>query len=158
MRTNRIIRVLPFVLAALLACSCGINKYKDIKITSFAVESVTPTGLKGLDAVVELGVDNPAPSFNIMNLEADIFRDSTHLARFGAENLAVEARCEKVYRIPVSGQIDPSLSLLNLMVLASNFRSEEYRVSVKAKAMIAGIGKELAFDDIPLERLLKKKE
>lgn len=158
MRTRRLIKVFILLLAAMLAGSCGIRKYKDIKITSFAVESITPSGLKSLDAVVEVGIDNPAPAFNIMNLEAEIYRDSVHLAHFSAENVAVEGRCDRLYKIPVSGEIDPAVTLLNLMLLARNFRSEEYSVSVKAKAMIAGIGKELAFDDIPLERLLKNQK
>lgn len=158
MRTRRVIKVFIFLLAAMFACSCGVRKYKDIKITSFAVESVTPSGLKSLDALVEVGIDNPAPAFNIMNLEAEIFRDSVHLAHFSAENVAVEGKCDRLYKIPVSGQIDPAVTLLNLMLLARDFKSEEYSVSVKAKAMIAGIGKELAFDDIPLERLIKKQK
>lgn len=158
MRTGHVIKLFILLLAAMLAGSCGIRKYKDIKITSFAVESFTPTGLKSLDAVVEVGVDNPAPAFNIMNLEAEIYRDSVHLAHLSAENVAVEGRCDRLYKIPVSGQVDPAVTLLNLMLLAKDFRSEEYSVSIKAKAMIAGIGKDLAFDDIPLERLLKKQK
>lgn len=152
------IGIIILLLFALLSLSGCARKFKQIKITSASLESVIPEGLKNFDAVISLGIDNPAPSFNILHLKADVMKDSIPLLHAAAENVAVEGRCERVYRIPVKGSIDPSTSWLKIALLARHFNPEEYTVDISARATIAGIGKDLAYKGIPLGKLLKKEE
>lgn len=144
------------VLAALLSLGGCANKFKKIKITSVALESVNPTGLKSFDAVVALGINNPAPSFSIMNLKADVWRDSVAMFHARGENVAVAGRSERVYRVPVSGQLDSAVTLLQMAVLLRKFNPAEYTVDLSARAVVGGIGKDLVYTGIPLVSLLEK--
>ncbi|MCR5561577.1 MAG: hypothetical protein K6F58_07170 [Bacteroidales bacterium] len=142
--------------AALLSLTGCVNKFKQVKITSVELESVKPRGMKTYDAVVQLGIENPAPSFNIMNLKADVRRDSLAIIHLSGENVAVAGRSSKVYRVPVTAQIDSSVTLLQLALLARSFNAELYVVDLSAKAMVAGVGKTLEYTGIPLASLLNK--
>lgn len=150
---KRILRII-LLLAALSAISGCANKFKKVKITSVDVESVTPTGLKSFKALVSIGIDNPAPSFNIMNLKADLRRDTVAMMHLYGENLAVEGKCEKVYRLPVTAQIDSAVSLLKMAYLVRSFNPAEYVVDISARAVVGGIGKNLVYKDIPLSSLM----
>lgn len=148
--------ILPLLVGALCLSGC-VNKFKQIKITSASLESIVPTGLKSFDALICLGIDNPAPSFNIMHLKADIMKDSIVVLRAAAENVAVDGKCSREYKIPVNGSIDPGISRFKLAIMARNFNPEEYTVNLSARATIAGIGKDLEYK-LPLGKLLKMKE
>ena len=152
---KRSIRII-LLLAALICLSGCVSKFKQIKITSVSLESVNPVGLKNYDAVVALGIDNPAPSFNIMNLNADVRRDTVPVIHLKGENVAVAGRSSKVYRVPVSVQIDSAVSLLRLAVLARNFKAEDYKVDLSARAVVGGVGKNLSFTDLSLADLMQK--
>ena len=148
--------VILLLLAAMLCLSGCVNKFKQVKITSVELESVKPRGMKTYDAVVQLGIENPAPSFNIMNLKADVRRDSLAIVHLSGENVAVAGRSSKVYRVPVTAQIDSAVTLLQLAMLARSFNPELYVVDLSAKAMVGGVGKKLEYNGIPLASLLNK--
>ena len=152
---KKAIKIIVLALALLPMSSC-VNKFKQIEITSAAIESVTPKGLKKYDAVVALGVKNPAPAFNLMNLKADVYRDSTAILHLTGENVAVAGRTEKVYKLPVSAQIDSSVTLMQLAILARKFKPEEYTVDVSARAVVGGVGKNLYFSGMSLASLMEK--
>lgn len=154
---RRGIKIILMLIAGTLCLSGCVNKFKRIKITSASLESIIPTGLKSFDALICLGIDNPAPSFNIMNLKADIMKDSIAIIRASSENVAVDGRSSREYKIPVTGSIDPDISWFQLAIMARNFKPDEYIVKLNARATIAGIGKDLEYK-VPLSRLLKKQE
>ncbi len=152
---KRGVRIILLAVALLSLGGC-MNKFKQIKITSVTLESVNPTGLKSFDAVVNLGINNPAPSFNIMNLKADVKRDSVAIFHARGENIAVAGRKEQIYRVPVSGQLDSAVTLLQMAVLLRRFDASEYTVDLSARAVVGGIGKDLVYTGIPLASLLEK--
>ena len=156
-RKNAIKFIVLLTLAAAGVSGCA-NKFKKVSITSAALESVFPDGLRSFNAVVSIGINNPAPTFDILHLHADVFRDSAAVLHADAENIAVDGRSERTYRIPVKGSFDPGLPLLQLAIMAKNFKPEEYTVSISARARVAGIGKDLAYEGIPLASLLKKEQ
>ena len=55
--------VLACAVMALTGCSAvkkaAVDKLKEIEVTSFAVEKISPKGLKALDASFYVGVHNP---------------------------------------------------------------------------------------------------
>jgi len=152
---KRSIKILLLLSAVLCLSGCA-NKFKQIKITSAAIESVSPAGLKTFDAVVALGIDNPAPAFNIMNLRADVKKDTLAMIHLSGENIAVAGRREQVYKVPVKAQIDSSVTLLQLAIMARNFKPADYTVDISARAVVGGIGKNLSYTGIPLATLLEK--
>lgn len=139
---------------AMSLSSCCINKFKEINIKSASLETLSPVGLKGFDAVICLNIDNPAPSFSVKNMSVDILRGETVLFRAVSGNVAIDARSEKAYSIPVSGRLEPGTNLLSLARLLTNFHPGEYSIVLHAKASVMGFSKNLEYN-LPLTQLLK---
>ncbi|MBO4596191.1 MAG: hypothetical protein J5632_06230 [Bacteroidales bacterium] len=153
-----IVLILAAVLAIASLSSC-VNKYKKVKIVSCDVESFIPSGLKSFNAVAKVGIDNPAPDFNIKNIRAVVRRDTLEVLYMDAENVAVDAKCNKVYRVPVAGQLSKSVSLIQLVVMAKNLQSEidAYKVDITGRATVAGnIGKDIKYKDVPLKKFIDR--
>jgi len=153
---RKVLKIALICLSAVLLSSCGVQKFKDIKVTSFDVDSFSPSGLKAFDAVVALGVDNPAMAFDVKHLKATVKKDTTDIMYLSAENLAVDAKCEKVYKVPVEGTLNRQFTLLQLAVMAKNFDPDEYTVDITADASAKGIGKKLEYKDMPLSKFMDK--
>ena len=147
------------LLLMLSMCVCGCaDKVRQIKFTSFSLESVSPSGLKSINALVDLGIDNPAPSFNLRDIKGDLMKDTVNVAHFTAEDVAIAGKTAKVYRVPVKGSVGKGLTLLDLAYLARSTDMSQYTVNLYARAYLGGIGKDLAFEGIPLESLMQSKE
>lgn len=154
---KELVHIVLLLMLAMCACGCA-DKFKQIKFTSFALASVSPSGLRAMDAVVELGIDNPAPSFNLRDIRGDLMKDTVNVAHFTAEDVAIAGKTSKVYRVPMRGSVGKGLSLLDLAYLARSTDISQYTVNLYARAYIGEIGKDLAFEGIPLESLMNSKE
>ena len=154
---KRTLKILLIALLGFLCFSSCVSKYRKVKISSCEIESFLPSGLKGFNAVAKVGIDNPAPDFNIKNIRATIRRDSLDLLYINAENIAVDGKCNKVYKVPVSGQISKSFSLIQVVALASKFNPDEYRVDISGRATVAGnLGKDIEYKNVPLKKFIEK--
>ena len=151
------IKILLAAALAMLCLSSCVSKYKKVKISSCEMESFIPSGLKAFNAVARVGIDNPAPAFNIKDIRATIKKDSLDLLYVNAENIAVDGKCDKVYRVPVAGQISKNFSLVQILGIVANFKPEEYRVDINGRATIAGnVGKDIVYKDVPLTKFIEK--
>lgn len=154
------LRILLLLALALLLAGCKGKGIKDIKVNSARIVSVTPEGLNGLTALVEVGVHNPTVAFELT--------DITGLARFKgqealqvkADQLIVSGHTDKVYRIPVQGEIAEGFNPLQLVRLVADENAfDDLTITVKGKvALRGGIGKKIEIKDIPLSSLMKKSD
>ena len=152
-RKCRILILAVLVLLSLPSCR---NKFKEVRVTSFGVVSVIPTGLRSFDAVVSLGVDNPAPGFTLREIEGTVRRDSSAVFLLSVEDVPVQGHCAKDYQVPVHGTLAEGVTLLQMAVLLKSFDPAQYSVDVSARALLAGnIGKKLEYKDIPLTKFMK---
>ncbi|MBQ9548868.1 MAG: hypothetical protein IJV01_06920 [Bacteroidales bacterium] len=147
--------ILLFALVLLAAPGCR-NKFKEVSVTSFDLASVVPTGLRSFDAVVALGVHNPAPEFTLRNIRGTVRRDTTALFLLTVEDVPVQGHTDKVYQVPVHGTLSDGVTLLQMAVLLRSFNPDEYKVDVSARASLAaGVGKNLEYNAIPLSKFMK---
>ena len=58
------ILIVSLACAILSGCS-GLSKVKDIKVTSCGLESYSLKGLRSIDAVLAVGIDNPTFAFKV---------------------------------------------------------------------------------------------
>ena len=152
----------PFTLFLLLLAviaSGGCCKYKDIKVTSYDVASVTPKGLKAADLSLDLGLDNPAMGFKLTRMEVQVYRNGVSLGTVYADPVRVRPRTVAVYRVDGHVELGPAVSLFQLASWLSHFKAEEYTVDVKARVKLrSGIAKMLDMEDVSLDELLNKNE
>ena len=151
-------KCIPVLLALCMLLLGGCAKtYKDIKVTSFDIISISPTGLDAVDAVVDVGLDNPIVGFEVFNAVASIKLSGEECMSIVADQLVVEGHSEKVYRIPLHGSLSPSFNPLELLKLVKDMDLSKFTMDAKARVGLrGGLGKDIDIKDIKLEKLLKK--
>lgn len=140
--------------ACLLLTSCG-KGVKDIALSSFRLVSVSPQGLSGVTMLVEVGVDNPTVGFEITDVNAVLKLDSVPALLLTADQLMVEGRAQKLYTIPLKGQIAEGFNPFQLLRLISDDSvMSRLTADVSARAALrGGLGKNIEMKDIKLDSL-----
>ena len=150
-------RISFLLLATCLLLSGCVSKYKKISVSSFELESVVPTSLRSANVVVALGIKNPAPSFQVRDIEATVRRGEEVMGIVTGEPVSVDGKCDRVYRIPLQAQLADGISLMQLLATYKSFDPEDFFLDLHARANVAGkIGKDIDYKDMPLTKFLKK--
>jgi hypothetical protein len=152
--TGRKFRYALLVLAVAMTCLCGCSKFKQIRPVSANLESVTPTGLRSVEAVVAVEVDNPAAQVALSEIEAVISRSGKVFGRVAVDPFILEARSLEKYSLNAVLTLDGGVSLLDLMSLLKSNVIEEFTIDFQVKASLkGGASKRMVFEDIPLKEL-----
>lgn len=147
-RIVHIAKIFVLGLLALTATSCGVSKVKDIKITSVDFKYITPTSSRSLDAVLLLGIDNPAPAINVSSLEGTVSYGGREIAIVTAEGIELQKKSNQVYELPCSASLVDGVSLLSLLPIFAG-SAEGLTANVKLHAAIKnGPGTDLVFNDL----------
>lgn len=147
------------IFVALLACpvlsGCsGLSKVKDIKVTSCGLESYSLKGLRSVDAVLAVGIDNPTFAFKVMDVSGTVKYNGEDFATYTADTVSVEKKCSKVYDLPCSATLSDGVSLKQLMQIAKKGSLEGFTTDVTATVKLkSGAGKTFKFKNIDLNEL-----
>ncbi len=152
-RTISGIFVALLVSAVLSGCS-GLSKVKDIKVTSCGLESYSLKGLRSIDAVLAVGIDNPALAFNVTDVSGTVKYNGEDFATYTADSISVEKKCSKVYDLPCTATLSEGVSLMRLMQIAKKGNLEGFTTDVTATVKLkSGAGKTFRFKNIDLNKL-----
>ena len=147
------------IFVALLACAVlsgcsGLSKVKDIKVTSCGLESYSLKGLRSVDAVLAVGIDNPTFAFKVMDVSGTVKNNGEDFATYTADTVSVEKKCSKVYDLPCSATLSDGVSLKQLMQIAKKGNLEGFTTDVTATVKLkSGAGKTFKFKNIDLNEL-----
>lgn len=101
---KRLSKLAVVIVAAMTLTGC-VKAYRDIKVTSCNVVSITPSGLRAIDAVLSVGVTNPGPEFEISGLNVTIRTAGEDCLRLNADKVFFEKGENKIYRVPLRGEL-----------------------------------------------------
>ena len=154
---KRVVKIsLLLLLAAFVLTGC-VSKYKKIKVSSFELESVVPSSLRSANVVVAVGINNPAPAFQVRDIEATVKQNGNVMGLVTGEPVSIDGKCDRVYRIPLQAQLAEGVGLMQLLATYKSFNPEEFTIDLHARANVAGkIGKDIDYKDVPLSKFLKK--
>ena len=154
---KKAIRISILLAVACVLLSGCVSKYKKISVSSFELESVVPTSLRSANVIVDVGINNPAPAFQVRDMEATIKRGDEVMGVVSGEPVSVDGKCDRVYRIPLQAQLADGISLMQLLATYKNFNPEDFTLDLHARANVAGkIGKDIDYKDVPLTKFLNK--
>ena len=147
--------VLVVLLASVVLSGCsGLSKVKDIKVTSCGLESYSLKGLRSVDAVLAVGIDNPTFAFKVMDVSGTVKYNGEDFATYTADTVSVEKKCSKVYDLPCSATLSDGVSLMQLMQIAKKGNLEGFTTDVTATVKLkSGAGKTFRFKNIDLNKL-----
>lgn len=133
----------------------GCKSYKDIKLTSFEVVSVTPSGFSGVDVVVDVGVDNPIMGFEVLDPVVTLKMDGEPALEVSADQIIIRPRCEHIYRVPLKGRFVEGFNRLKLLTLVGNFDLQQFTADFTGHAALrGGTGINLDIKDIKVGEMM----
>lgn len=132
----------------------GCSRVRDIKVTSCKLISVSPSGLKSMEGILEVGVDNPSVKFRLDDIEGKIYRNGEILAYITADPVEIAGRTRALYDVKGKAAIAPGVSVLTLLGMVRGVDPKEFTIDISAKVKARGIGKTVERKGIPLTDLM----
>jgi hypothetical protein len=149
-RFVHIAKIFVLGLSALVAASCGVSKVKDIKVTSVDFKYITPTSARSLDAVLLLGIDNPAPAIKISALEGIVSYGDRALVSVTSGGIDLQKKSSQVYEVPCTASLLDGVSLLSLIPVFTG-SPDALKADVRLHvALKNGPGTDLVFNDLKI--------
>lgn len=149
-------RLLLLTCAAILfLASC--NKISEIRPTSFEIVSFTPKGLYSADVNFKLGIHNPALQIGLSDIFAEVTLYGKVIGNVSVAPFVMEAKSDNVYDMNALIALNKGSSILNLIpVMGDPEALKNAYLNVRVKATLkGGLSKELKWDEIPVEKLIK---
>lgn len=155
---NLLKRVILIAVSAMALCLTGckdIQNIKNIKVTSVAVETVSPNGLRGMTVGLAVGVDNPSFHVDLSEINGALKLSGKVLGRVTMDPFTLHGKSAEIYHLKAAVTIEPGVTLSELAALLDMETLNQCMVDVSARATLKnGLSKVLNFNDIPVKDLL----
>lgn len=152
---KRVILIAVSVMALCLAGCKDIQNIKNIKVTSVAVETVSPNGLRGMTVGLAVGVDNPSFHVDLSEINGALKLSGKVLGRVTMDPFTLHGKSAEIYHLKAAVTIEPGVTLSELAALLDMETLNQCMVDVSARATLKnGLSKVLNFNDIPVKDLL----
>ena len=151
---KRFLTPILIMLLAAMASGCGIQKVQDVKITSVDFKYITPTSSRSLDAVLLIGIDNPAPTFGIQDLKGVIKYGGKEIAHYSAPGVEVKAKSTDVYEFPCSATLADGVSLLSILPILASYEPSSLTTDMDFEFVYRkGLHKKMSYKDLQIANL-----
>ena len=130
--------LLVSMLVCISAVATGCASYKDIRITSYNIESIFPKGLRTVQATFKVGLDNPAPEVTISDVRGVLYRQDKELGELTTSPFTIQGRTSSQVSLTGVLSLSPSVTFQEIMAIAMTFRPEEYYIDVSMKVKVKG--------------------
>lgn len=145
-----------FLASAVLSGCSGLSKVKDIKVTSCGLESYSLKGLRSVDAVLAVGIDNPTFAFTVTGVSGTVKYNGEDFATYTADTISVDKKCSKVYDLPCTATLSDGVSLMKMMQIVKKGNLEGFTTDVTATVKLkSGAGTTFKFKDIDLSKMVE---
>lgn len=155
---NLLKRILLIAVSAMALCLTGckdIKNIKNIKVTSVAVETITPNGLRGMVIGLAVGIDNPSFNVDLSEINGALKLSGKVLGRVTMDPFTLHGKSAEIYHLKAAVTIESGVTLSELAALLDMETLNQCMVDVSARATLKnGLSKVLNFNDIPVKDLL----
>ena len=114
-------------------------------------------GLKSVDIVARIGVDNPAGKLEVKTAEGVLKHFGKIIGRVTPDPVTILPRTEGEYQVKMHVEIAQGLGFLEIMSLMDMKKLEECTLDVSIAGKVAGMAVKKKYVDIPLKKLLESK-
>lgn len=149
----RLLLLVCVVIMFLVSC----NKIREIRPTSFELVSVSPKGFYSADVDFKLGIHNPALQIGFSDIFAEVVLNGKVIGNVSVAPFVMEAKSDKVYDMNALLALNKGTSVLNLIPLLKNPDAmKNAHINLRVRATLKnGISKELVWNEVPVEKLIK---
>lgn len=149
-------------MAVILLSGCKGRSLKDIKVNSLEIVSLSPHGLRDIDAVVRLTVYNPSVGFELTDILGQLKYKGEEAIIITADQIMVAGKAEKTYTVPLHGTIADDFNPFQLLSLmkgggGKNINLDDVTLDISLRpALRGGIGTTVVKKDISISDFLNK--
>lgn len=133
--------------------SCA--KVKQVGVTSFELDSITPKGLRALTVKMSVGVHNPANEITLSEISGEAVVSGKVIGNVAMAPVVLTARKDSTYKVKADVTLAEGVSVLEVLALAKNKSAiENGTANIYAKAKLkGGPSKKIKMEDVPLKKL-----
>lgn len=150
--------VLVCAALALTGCSAirktAVERLREIEVTSFKVDRITPRGLKAMDLSFYVGIHNPTVKIGLEDVRIRLFYRNVEIGTLVLDPFTIEGREDRIYLLSGSAELSSAASLLQLAGALGGGSADDFTVSVSAVGKGAGIKRGLE-RTMPLNELIE---
>ena len=147
--------ILVVLMAAVMLGLTGCNKLKQIRVTSFDIEAVSPQGLRSLNVFVAVGVDNPAFQIGLSEIEGTLKYSGKIIGKLAMDPFTLQAKSAEIYHLKALVSLAEGAGLRDLAVLMDQEALNECQVDIQVRPELkSGLAKTITLKDIPPKKLL----
>ncbi|MCI1785356.1 MAG: hypothetical protein LKI59_04345 [Bacteroidales bacterium] len=144
---------LALSLAVLLLPGC--SRIRNIRVLSYNVKSLEITGLRSVNGVIAVDIDNPASEFTVSDIKGVVKYGDNVIAEYSGGPLTVKARSSGIRYLHCKFSISKDVSLSDIFSMAGRGDIDNYTTDVSLRfRRKPGLGRKFRLDDIPVKRLL----
>ena len=155
----RKIKTVFFALLLSAAVFSGCSSYRDIRIGTCKVESISPVGLKAVDAGLSIDVYNPAREITVSGISGTVYYEGAEIGFFEAPEVVVPGKTSSKVSFDVRATLSSSLNLIQIMSMASGFKAERLTLDISMTVGVkGGLKKKFDFEKLPVSDFFGKIE
>ena len=150
---NKAYRLISIAIMVLILGSCA--KVKQVGVTSFELDSITPKGLRALTVKMSVGVHNPANEITLSEISGEAIVSGKVIGNVAMAPVVLTARKDSTYKVKADVTLAEGVSVLEVLALAKNKSAiENGTANIYAKAKLkGGPSKKIKMEDVPLKKL-----
>ena len=150
---NKAYRLISIAIMVLVLGSCA--KVKQVGVTSFELDSITPKGLRALTVNMSVGVHNPANEITLSEISGEAVVSGKVIGNVAMAPVVLTARKDSTYKVKADVTLAEGVSVLEVLALAKNKSAiENGTANIYAKAKLkGGPSKKIKMEDVPLKKL-----
>lgn len=146
------LKIVIAAFCALMLASCStIGK---IEVLGYQIKEAMPESFYSIRGKVALNLANYGPKLDFTNIEGELFHGDVSLGTFIVDDLTVPAHGSNWVDAVFHINIDQNVSLLSVLNLATNFKMEEYSLSVSTKVKLSAVSKTIRINKKPISELI----
>ena len=150
---NKAYRLISIAIMVLILGSCA--KVKQVGVTSFELDSITPKGLRALTVKMSVGVHNPANEITLSEISGEAVVSGKVIGNVAMAPVVLTARKDSSYTVKADLTLAEGVSVFEVLALAKDRSAiENGTANVYAKAKLkGGPSKKIKMEDVPLKKL-----
>ena len=150
---NKAYRLISIAIMVLILGSCA--KVKQVGVTSFELDSITPKGLRALTVKMSVGVHNPANEITLSEISGEAVVSGKVIGNVAMAPVVLTARKDSSYTVKADLTLAEGVSVFEVLALAKDKSAiENGTANVYAKAKLkGGPSKKIKMEDVPLKKL-----
>lgn len=149
--------ILAIILSVLLLSSCkNAFHVEDIRPTSFELESMSPNGLRSVNATVGVGISNPSVTFQVSEAEALVYHKGRLLGKVQLEPFEVKKKTDEVHSIDCTMTLADGINLFEVMALAAKFNVDDFTMDISGIVKAMNFKKKMTYTNVPASKFIRR--